>query len=325
VVDSLHPLLHGLPVPAPTAILALGPIRRRLREELIQREQPRLRTIGETWERDRAEARAELGTLADRLLEEHRRQSWARAARGSGVERLAAAVDRRLFRQAPELMDDPAVDAAVRGRIVSDLARVNDLIGSYLSLLHAAGPALGPGPTTVLDLASGHGGLALWLLRQGPRRGLQLQVTATDLRDDYLAQARDRAARAGLPLQTRELDALAMDLPPRSYDVVTCTQAIHHFSPGQVAVLLAEARRVARRAVVFTDGLRSTRQLALACALFAGVGSHPASLHDCAVSVRRMFVPEELDLLAALVPGGPGAHARFVAPAFVGVLAPAAA
>ncbi|MCK6501875.1 methyltransferase domain-containing protein [Myxococcota bacterium] len=325
VVESLHPLLHGLPVPAPTAILALAPLRRRLRDELLQRERARLARLAGAWEVDRASARAELAALGDRLLDEHRHQAWARAARGSGVERLAAAVDRRLFRQGAELMDDPSVDARVRGRIVSDLARVNDLIGSYWSLLRAAGPSLGPGPTTVLDLASGHGGLALWLLRQGPRRGLQLQVTATDLRDDYLDPARQRAARAGLPLQTMALDALAMDLAPRSYDVVTCTQAIHHFSPGQVAVLLAEARRVARRSVVFTDGLRSTRQLGLACALFVGMGSHPASVHDCAVSVRRMFVPEELDLLAALAPGGPGAHARFVAPAFVGLLAPAAA
>lgn len=322
VRSTVHRLLHGIPAPAPSAILALGPLRRRLKEELLAREDRHLREIHAAWARDHAAARVDLAALADRLLQAHRGQVWERAARGSAVERAGAAVDRRLFRQGQEKMDDPAVDPQVRVRILSDLARVNDLIGSYLSLWSTAAPFLGPGPTEVLDVASGHGGLALWLLRQGPARGLDLRVTATDLRDDYLAQARTQAARAGLPLRTRVLDALAMDLEPRSVDVVTCTQAIHHFTPGQVAVLLAEGRRVARRAVVFTDGLRSTRQLGLACALFVGMGSHPASVHDCAVSVRRMFVPEELDLLAALVPGGPGARALYVAPAFVGVVAP---
>ena len=110
-------------------------------------------------------------------------------------------------------------------------------------------------------------------------------------------------------------DALDLkNLAPGSYDVLTCMQSLHHFSPGQVAVMFSEAARVAARGVIFLDGTRS----ALAAVGLGGLGlfryRDPDFVHDALVSFRRFFVAEELELLAQLGPWGGGASARWIAP-----------
>lgn len=319
----LRPVLHHPRFPAPATIQALSALRRRVGGELLERERAALADIATRWRRDRARARPEIEALADRLLVELRAQVDDRAARGSAAERLAGRADRHLRRDGVEHIDDPAVDPRVRTRIISDLDRVNAWIGAYRQVLEVAAAHFVPaGRTEILDLASGHGGLPLWVLAHAASQGLALDVTASDLHDDYLALARASAQRRGLPLRTRVLDALAMDLDPGSVDVVLCTLALHHFSPGRIAVLLAESRRVARRGVVFMDGLRAPQQLLGAVGLFVAAGAHVPSVHDCAVSVRRMFVPEELALVAACAPGGEQVRARYHAPAWVALTAP---
>ena len=64
---------------------------------------------------------------------------------------------------------------------------------------------------------------------------------------------------------------------------------------------------------------RESRSLIFLTVLAAVVGYDRYFLHDAVVSIRKGFVPEELGLLAALVPGGDMLSAYVRQPSFSGL------
>lgn len=299
-------------VRAPGDIYLSG-TRRRVLERVVARHQRRGGELGARVAGGDVGARDELATLAEDALGEFRRQV---AGAGLGPA-LWSRLDRAwLAPDAVELMDMPDLDEVRRTRIIESLDRWNRLSGSYDLFLDELRPLLrADGPTTILDLASGHGGFAVHLLRAARAEGLDLRVTATDRCMEYLEVGRDAAAAEGLELAVRVQDALDLrNLEPGQYDIVVCTQAQHHFPAGLVAVMFETAARAAGRGVVFIDGSRS----AMHAATMAGMGllwfRRPDFAHDGVLSLRRFFYPEELALLARIGDWGEGVTARWMPP-----------
>lgn len=245
------------------------------------------------------------------------RTSAASEAARSPLERLAQALDRMVYADRAEWLDDPAFDEALRVRTLERLDRFNEALGSYDAFYAVIEPAVeaaraaGVARPVVVDLASGHGAFAVELsLRLGAREG-RVRVVATDLHEAYLELGRARAASLALPPEHMGFfpqDALDLrDLEAKvgaKVDVIVCTQTLHHFPPGFVSRMIAEAARVARSAVVLVDGERSPVSL-LGVALLASLmarGGVPF-MHDSFVSMRRMFTEQELALVARLAPG----------------------
>ena len=126
----------------------------------------------------------------------------------------------------------------------------DDLISSGVApvaerLLELAG--IGEG-TRLLDLASGTGEPALTAAKRVGSSGF---VLGTDLVDDMLAFAREKAQRDGLSnVEFRCVDAEALDVDAGSFDAVTCRWGLM-FMPDPVAALrraraaLREGGRVA--------------------------------------------------------------------------------
>lgn len=253
-----------------------------------------------------------LAALAERLVAEARRRTVARAA--GARARAAAAVDARLPTDTPEHMDVPDFPAERRARLVASLHRWNVRFGNYARFAEAVAPLLRAGDT-VLDLAAGHGGFAhaLHALVPTPR----YRVVVSDRDAAYLAEGRARFPPRD-DVDHRVVDALrlARDVRPGEVDVVVCTSALHHFGAGGTAIVLAQALARARD-VVFVDLARSPTRLVAGAAL-ARLGAWDGALaHDTAVSFRRAFTPEELTLIARLVPGGEGLAAEWWPPGFV--------
>lgn len=264
-------------------------------------------------------ARERLADLADAALAELRADVRARAASAGLLQRLAAETDARWADcEEGEYLDDPALDEALRQRIMRDLDSLNGLLDAYEVFLEQLLPLAASGRTTrVLDLAAGHGGFALAAAREARERELDLRFTASDLKREYLDLGAEIAAREQLPVEFRVQDALDLsNLEAGAYDLITCTQSLHHFPPGLVALMFRAAARAAARGVVFLDGCRS----ALVGVALAGVGltrfRNPAFAHDAWVSTRRFYVPEELDLLARLGSWGDAVEARWVPPGY---------
>lgn len=264
-------------------------------------------------------AREALAETAEEALATMRARVASEARRAGIGKRLMAALDRLWARpEAREHMDDPNLDAALRAEILAALDHFNAGLGSYDAFVELLRPLLCPsGPTRVLDLASGHGGFALAAARRARRDGIELEITASDLRREYLDLGESVARREGLPVDFRVQDARDLSrLAGDGYHVMTSTQSLHHLPPGLIAVMFEAAVRASSRGVLFIDGCRSWRT-GFGLGLFNALRyRHRGFVHDTWVSARRFFVPEELGLLARLGPWGDGAEARWQAPGF---------
>jgi hypothetical protein len=285
-----------------------------------------LRAVVETWRRrvdeviDGVRARDanaidRYDSLVAQALEELRGEGEARVA-SSASERAAHAIDRALYVNRPEWLDDPSFDAALRVRALDRLDRMNETLGNYDSFLSAVAPlvdrarAAGVERPTIVDLASGHAMFAvLMALHFGAREG-RVRVVATDLLPEYLELGRAQAKRLGLRTGAMDFvvqDALDLrDLESKigaRADVVCCTQSVHHFPPGMVARMFAEATAAARHGALVIDGERNPFALLLVAIVgsIVGRGSLPF-MHDALVSMRRMYTEQELALIAALSP-----------------------
>jgi 2-polyprenyl-3-methyl-5-hydroxy-6-metoxy-1,4-benzoquinol methylase len=302
----------GMLGPPPLAALLAGQ-RRAALDRALTRHRPAAADLDPALEAGDPDARDRLAAIAERALADLR----AELAGGlQGMARAAAAFDARFHDgDLAEYLDDPALDERLRQRIMASLDSLNEVIAGYRTFLDAILPLVGSGPARVLDLAAGHGGFALSAAREARARGLEIGFTATDIRREYLEMGAAVARREGLAVEFAFQDALDLsNLERGEYDVVMCTQSLHHFPPGLVAVMFQEAARVAGRGVVFVDGCRSL----LTGVFLAVVGAlryrDGGFVHDSWVSARRFFVPEELELLARIGPFGDRVEARWVRP-----------
>lgn len=305
---ALDPILEGL-ARLSQHLTVRDPVRWRLAEH-------RRRVVGAL----SSELRPEVVRLTDGVL---RHQPDAVAAYDTlvadAIERMRAsrpeghallgALDRALYANREELLDDPSFSEAERLYVLDRLDRLNDILGSYESFVALTLPlieqaeARGRHPVTLHDLAAGHGGFALVLKE---RLGERVAVVGSDVKEEYLALGRKEARRRGLDVSFVAQDALALgNLGDEHIDVMSCTQSLHHFPPGMIARMVGEAARVAKAGLVFIDIERSWLSIALAAPFALAYGRTYAVVHDTVVSLRRAYYEEELALLAALAPGMP--------------------
>ena len=158
----------------------------------------------------------------------------------------------------------------------------------------------------VLDLGCGSGHVGRDLLAAAAEAGARVRVFGLDRKTSHA-----RLAARGTAVVA---DTFRLPFGDRSVDVVLSTLFLHHFSPGEAATLLAEARRVAASAVVVLDLTR--HRLALAAISVVGPVAFRSrlSVADGKTSVRQAYTPDEIAAIAA--PVLPGARvtmaSRFV-------------
>ncbi len=294
----------------------LGEPRTRAALDTLDAYRPRALELAARMDAGEPGASEAYGALVEEALADMRRRTLERAS--TPIERLTASVHQRFGdTDEPEWLDDPDLDPEMRVRMIEHLDAINRLVGNYRSFLRAMRPLFAErGPTRILDLAAGHGGFALEVARVAREEGLSVEMTATDLRPEYLAVGEEIAAREGLPVRFAVQDALDLsNLAPGAYHGIVCTQAIHHFPPSMTARMFREAARAATRGVVFVDGCRSVMHGALIHALGHVRYRDPGLAHDAWISFRRFYSPEELGLIARLGPEGDRVEAKWMRPA----------
>lgn len=279
----------------------LGEARSTAASEVVSRYRAPARELVRRIEAGDRDAAVAFGELAERALDEMRREVLRRAR--ALPQRLTASLHERFGRtDEREYLDDADLDREMRVRLLATLDAFNTVVGNYRAFFNAMEPLLTcDAPTRVLDLAAGHGGFALEAMRIARARNIPLEITATDLVPEYLALGEAVARREGLPVRFAVQDALDLsNLRTGEYDVVICTQSLHHFPASMTARIFREATRIASRGVVLIDGCRSVVQGLLAPVLGVVRYRDPAFAHDAWVSCRRFYAPEEVGLLASL-------------------------
>ena len=202
----------------------------------------------------------------------------------------------------PELMDDPALDAAAHDQALAGLARLNawsrshwllwDGIARHAREVNATGRAL-----RVVDIATGSGDAPVAMALRAQRRGMRIEWTLCDASAHALEVAAARAAAAGVAVTTVVADAIAAPLPCEG-DLVTCSLFLHHCDPGDATRVLAHMAAAATRAVGVTDLDRTRRGLALAWIGSRALSRSPIVHFDALASVRAAFTRDEIAAIA---------------------------
>lgn len=183
-------------------------------------------------------------------------------------------------RRGREILDDPDVEAAVRIQSIGDVIASNRLFGGLhaaLAELRAAAPF-----TTVLDVGTGLADIP------GALRPWNVTTIGLDEADALLLAARPRLGHAVCGR------AGALPFRDRSVDVVLCSQLLHHFADDDIAPLLIELDRVARKRVIIADLRRSWLAAGGFWVASRALGFHPVTRHDGVLSVLRGFTAAEL-------------------------------
>lgn len=260
-------------------------------------------------------ARADFGERVDGLWRSYR-DDWEQESLG----------DRLLYsRLREEYIDRQDLPDARRQELIGSLDRLNRGLMFYTWLERALRLHIEDAPKdelTLLDLGSGHGMVPIRLAERsqsgGRLGGKRLRVTGSDIAPAYVAAAQQNARARGVDVEFRCIDALHLAELGERFDVITCTQTVHHFPPALVARFLDQARRTARHGVLFFDARRTwLNTVGVSVAAAAISLGDPLFVHDAVVSVRRMYSPAELELLARAAPGGELSQAHNFGPFYV--------
>jgi SAM-dependent methyltransferase len=192
-------------------------------------------------------------------------------------------------RRGVEILDDPAVDPAVRRRSIADVSRSNQWLGGLragvLGIESATRPA---GALTVLDVGTGLADIPERARRRAQQAGTAMTTIGVDEAPSLLSHIRERVDYAVAA------NARALPFRDHSIDVVMCSQLLHHFAGSDAERVLAELNRVARHAVVVSDLRRSWIAAAGFWIASYVLRFHRVTRHDGVVSVLRGFTADEL-------------------------------
>jgi SAM-dependent methyltransferase len=194
-----------------------------------------------------------------------------------------------------ELLDGAIVDLRLLRTNLRDMARANRWFGTnravlqrVMSWVRAMPPNTRP---RVLDIATGGADLPRALQRWSEREGRTLTLLASDLSHDVLRIAQYETQ--SMPILLLQSNALTLPFADGGVDIVTCTQALHHFSRDAAVRLLREMARVARIGVIVSD-LRRSYLAYWGARLLAYGPVSPLSRHDGPLSVLRAYTPPEV-------------------------------
>ncbi|MCR9294779.1 MAG: methyltransferase domain-containing protein [bacterium] len=204
----------------------------------------------------------------------------------------------------PELMDQPELDVDDHAAALAGLSRINRWTrngplawSSIVDLFQTQRQTR----FRLLDVATGAGDIPLHLARCARRQGIDLQIAACDISSQALAAARDRFKRAGLECELFELDVADQPIRER-YDVVMCSQFLHHLTTDQALTVLGRMRDAARRRVVVIDLIRSRLNWLQVWLATRVLSWSPIVRFDGPQSVRAAFTLQEAKALAGRVP-----------------------
>lgn len=204
----------------------------------------------------------------------------------------------------PEWMDELDADEAIVKLSLSEIKRINQLLGGYdvtLSALSALLPQLKrlDRPVRILDLASGGGDGLEQVARWAHRKQLPVELIGSDWNPVMLAHA-EAATVSPLPIEWRQLDIWSEGLPEAKADILLNSLFLHHVDQEAVPALLKRMQGAAGVAVIINDLHRHWFAYHSIKLLTRLLGRSPMVQYDAPLSVARGFSRPELASALAL-------------------------
>ena len=199
----------------------------------------------------------------------------------------------------PELMDDPALEAADHAAALGALATINAVSGTAARLARSIAAMRPPTDAafTVADVACGGGDVTVALERRLARTACRPRLVGIDISPRAIERATRLAGRRGSAATFRVGDVLAAGCP--SCDVAVSSLFLHHLDDAAAVAVLRGMAAAARVGVVISDLIRSRLGLALAVVGTSVLASSRVARVDGPLSVRAArTIPEYRALLA---------------------------
>ncbi len=197
----------------------------------------------------------------------------------------------------PEVMDRPGNDPELLAGDLENLRVINRRFGGLRAIRRNILPLIGridPQRTIeILDLGTGSADYPVHLATWLKNLGRKVHIEAVDKNPFMVGIGREMTS-AFPEITVKEMDVLSLPYPDRSFDVVLCSSAIHHFSRRDVVRILSEMNRLSRFGFVVNDLHRSWLG-AWTVWLYAHLSTtNPITRHDAYVSILRGFRENEL-------------------------------
>jgi ubiquinone/menaquinone biosynthesis C-methylase UbiE len=194
-----------------------------------------------------------------------------------------------------ELLDDDLGTPDEIAQSLVDLRHINNWFGgtaATTSLLGRVAHETGQTELSLLEVGAALGDVPLAAGRALDKDGISLRSTLLDRLWSHLPSD-------GVPAVAG--DALHLPFCDDAFDVVSCSLFAHHFEPETLPRLVMESLRVARRAVLINDLIRSRLHLGLVYMGLPLFGSR-ITWHDAPASVQRAYTVDEMKFMLAHVP-----------------------
>lgn len=201
-------------------------------------------------------------------------------------------------------MDDFSRKEARFAETLSDLRRINSLLGGYRSTDAVLAPLLEKRERLrFVDLGCGGGDLLEHVVRRGADLGCCVDAVGIDANPAIVTWAHDELNRRLPPrlrdrIQIEQGDALDVAWGNEAFDVAHAALFLHHFHDPESIELLDEMQRVSSVGIVVNDLHRHFAAYAGIWAVSRVLRMSPMVQHDGPVSVRRGFTRSELQALA---------------------------
>ncbi|MAD80314.1 MAG: methyltransferase domain-containing protein [Pirellulaceae bacterium] len=159
----------------------------------------------------------------------------------------------------PEQMDDPDLDRHEHVKALRGLQRINAWTGNVSLVWKHVSTMAGESNSRllrVLDIATGAADVPIGILKASASQGVNLEIDACDFSDQAIAIATENCSTANARVRLFRHDILHDEIPER-YDVVICSQFLHHLSNEEVEIVLHKMKSAATRRVVVVDLERS--------------------------------------------------------------------
>ena len=251
----------------------------------------------------------ELNLKADEAVARFLDERFAVSQELGGVFFLLELLDTAIRTSDQELMDKPNLPESEKLDMVQALDRQNVMMQLYPRYIDTLLPLITEvaertkREVRVLELASGAGGLAFALAETAEQKNLDVRITASDIVPAFIEEGNGIAAKKKLAVSFRLLNAFDLtELEMGEFDIVVMAQSLHHFTPGQLAVIIAQSARHAKTAFVGIDGYRSML-LAGGVPLIASLQGIGSFTLDGLTSARKFYSELELDMIAELATG----------------------
>lgn len=211
----------------------------------------------------------------------------------------------------PEMMDREQPVSPELEKDLANLVSLNRHFGSHrLARRFLAGWLQPDRCYRVLDLCTGAGDLPRVMVDWARPRGITLRIDALDANTATIEIAREQS-RAYPEITFLCGNALRFE-SAQSYDLVTCTLALHHFSEPDAVKLLRQARELSHRFVLVADLERCAATTVSVWLLTQLVYRDKMTQHDGRLSAERAFSFAEMAVLAREAGWRDFGHARFL-------------